>query len=171
MRVESGYVLLAGEGRKPKINCIIIAPVKHAGMAGLAKLLGVPSQGYIGIESSCPSKNFRYHGSDCEYDLQQPRLGSPDWLLPAPTWADAHLTNLALAFCQVCESPEGYQRERQQACKNLIDAVVKHLLWWGNRAVIAPDMWGCCRQRVFLKVGAEGVYIAAIPELKTPPLR
>jgi L-asparaginase II len=160
MRVESGYVL-AGEGRKPNQlhnNC----SGKHAGMLGLAKLLDVPSQGYIGIDHPVQQKISDTMAQMCEYDYSTAPW-SPDGC-SAPTWA-MPLTNLALAFAKFA-SPEGLSAERQQACKTLYDAVVEHPFMVAGTERYCTDMMRVLQQRVFLKVGAEGVYIAAIPELK-----
>lgn len=160
MRVEAGYAL-AGEGRKPNQlhnNC----SGKHAGMLGLAKLLGVPSQGYIDIDHPVQQKISNTMAEMCEYDYSSAPW-SPDGC-SAPTWA-MPLTNLALAFAKFA-SLENLSEERQKACKTLYDAVVKHPFMVAGTDRYCTDMMRILQKRVFLKVGAEGVYIAAIPELK-----
>jgi L-asparaginase II len=160
MRVEAGY-LLAGEGRVPSQlhnNC----SGKHAGMLGLSKLLGVPSQGYIGINHPVQKKIADTMAEMCEYDYSTAPW-SPDGC-SAPTWA-MPLTNLALAFAKFA-SPENLSVVREKACKTLYDAVVKHPFMVAGTDRYCTDMMTVLQKRVFLKVGAEGVYIAAIPELK-----
>jgi L-asparaginase II len=159
-RAEASYAL-AGEGKKPNQlhnNC----SGKHAGMLGLAKLLGVPSQGYIGIDHPVQQKIADTMAEMCEYDYSSAPW-SPDGC-SAPTWA-MPLTNLALAFAKFA-SPENLSEERQKACKTLYDAVVKHPFMVAGTDRYCTDMMTILQKRVFLKVGAEGVYIAAIPELK-----
>ncbi|UTV98971.1 asparaginase [Marinomonas rhizomae] len=160
MRAEAGYVL-AGEGKEPNQlhnNC----SGKHAGMLGLAKLLGVSSEGYIGIDHPVQQKIAGTMADMCEYDYSTAPW-SPDGC-SAPTWA-MPLTNLALAFAKFA-SPDSLSTERQKACKTLYDAVVEYPFMVAGTARYCTDMMRILQKRVFLKVGAEGVYVAAIPELK-----
>lgn len=160
MRAEAGYVL-AGEGKEPNQlhnNC----SGKHAGMLGLAKLLGVSPEGYIGIDHPVQKKIADTMADMCEYDYSTAPW-SPDGC-SAPTWA-MPLTNLALAFAKFA-SPDSLSPGRQKACKTLYDAVVEYPFMVAGTARYCTDMMRILQKRVFLKVGAEGVYIAAIPELK-----
>lgn len=159
-RAEASYAL-AGEGRTPNQlhnNC----SGKHAGMLGLAKLLGTASQGYINIDHPVQQKIADTMAEMCEYDYSTAPW-SPDGC-SAPTWA-MPLTNLALAFATFA-SPENLPEARQKACKTLYDAVVKHPFMVAGTDRYCTDMMTILQKRVFLKVGAEGGYIAAIPELK-----
>lgn len=159
-RAEASYAL-AGEGKQPNQlhnNC----SGKHAGMLGLAKLLGTPLQGYIDIDHPVQQKISNTMAEMCEYDYSTAPW-SPDGC-SAPTWA-MPLTNLALAFAKFA-SPENLPEARQKACKTLYDAVVKHPFMVAGTDRYCTDMMTILQKRVFLKVGAEGVYIAAIPELK-----
>ncbi|MCW4631115.1 MULTISPECIES: asparaginase [Marinomonas] len=159
-RAEASYAL-ASEGKKPNQlhnNC----SGKHAGMLGLAKLLGAPSQGYIGIDHPVQQKIADTMAEMCEYDYSTAPW-SPDGC-SAPTWA-MPLTNLALSFAKFA-CLENLSEARQKACKTLYDAVVKHPFMVAGTDRYCTDMMTILQKRVFLKVGAEGVYIAAIPELK-----
>lgn len=159
-RAEASYAL-AGEGRQPNQlhnNC----SGKHAGMLGLAKLLGTPSQGYISIDHPVQQKIAGTMAEMCEYDYSTAPWSADG--CSAPTWA-MPLTNLALAFAKFA-SPENLPEARQKACKTLYDAVVKHPFMVAGTDRYCTDMMTILQKRVFLKVGAEGVYIAAIPELK-----
>ncbi len=157
---EASYTL-AREGKQPNQlhnNC----SGKHVGMLGLAKLLGASLQGYININHPVQQKIADTMAEMCEYDYS-----IAPWSLDgcsAPTWA-IPLTNLALAFAKFA-CPENVLEKRQKACKNLYDAVVKHPFMVAGTGCYCTDMMTILQKRVFLKVGAEGVYIAAIPELK-----
>lgn len=160
MYAEASYVL-AGKGRTPNQlhnNC----SGKHAGMLGLAKLLNVAPHGYIGIDHPVQQKIADTMAQMCEYDYTTAPW-SPDGC-SAPTWA-MPLTNLALAFAKFA-CPDDLPAARQTACKTLYDAVVKYPFMVAGTERYCTDMMTILQQRVFLKVGAEGVYIAAIPELK-----
>jgi L-asparaginase II len=160
MRAETSYQL-AGEGKTPTQlhnNC----SGKHAGMLGLAKLLGSSPRGYIEVDHPVQQKIASTMAQMCEYDYSTAPW-SPDGC-SAPTWA-MPLTNLALAFAKF-SCPQGLAPERQLACKSLYDAVVKHPFMVAGTERYCTDMMTLLQQRVFLKLGAEGVYVAAIPELK-----
>lgn len=160
MRAETSYQL-AGEGKTPTQlhnNC----SGKHAGMLGLAKLLGSSPSGYIEVDHPVQQKIASTMAQMCEYDYSTAPW-SPDGC-SAPTWA-MPLTNLALGFAKF-SNPEALTSSRQLACKTLYDAVVKHPFMVAGTERYCTNMMTILQQRVFLKVGAEGVYIAAIPELK-----
>jgi len=162
MRVEASYEL-AGEGETPTAlhnNC----SGKHAGMLGLAKLLDISPQGYIGIDHDVQKHIATTMADMCEYDYTNAPW-SPDGC-SAPTWA-MPLTNLALAFAKFAEpSVANLSPARQAACKTLFNAVIKHPFMVAGTQRYCTDMMTILGNKVFLKLGAEGVYIAAIPELK-----
>jgi L-asparaginase II len=160
MYAEASYAL-AGKGNVPNQlhnNC----SGKHAGMLGLAKLLDTAPQGYIGIEHPVQQKIADTMAQMCEYD-HATAPWSPDGC-SAPTWA-MPLTNLALAFAKFA-CPDALPLARQTACKTLYNAVVNHPFMAAGTQRYCTDMMTLLERRVFLKVGAEGVYVAAIPELK-----
>ena len=160
MRAEASYEL-AGKGKTPSQlhnNC----SGKHAGMLGLAKLLGTSPRGYIEVDHPVQQKISATMAQMCEYDYNNAHW-SPDGC-SAPTWA-MPLTNLALAFAKF-SSPDELAPARQKACKTLYDAVVQHPFMVAGTERYCTDMMTTLQQRVFLKLGAEGVYVAAIPELK-----
>ncbi len=160
MHAKTSYAL-AGTGKTPTAlhnNC----SGKHAGMLGLSKMLDVEPKGYIDIAHPVQKTIADTMAQMCEYDYSRAPW-SPDGC-SAPTWA-MPLTNLALAFAKF-SSPESLSVERKIACKTLYDAVVEHPFMVAGTERYCTNMMALLEKRVFLKVGAEGVYIAAIPELK-----
>lgn len=160
MRVESGYQL-AGKGLEPNAlhnNC----SGKHVGMLALAKVLGVSPQGYIDIDHAVQRQIAKTMAEMCEYDYAKASW-SPDGC-SAPTWA-IPLPNLALAFAKFAD-PSSLSTSKQQACKTIFDAVVKHPFMVAGTERYCTEMMQILGDKAFLKVGAEGVYIAAIPSLK-----
>lgn len=160
MKVDAGYEL-ANKGLTPTQlhnNC----SGKHAGMLALAKLLDLPAQGYIDIAHTVQKTIANTMAEMCEYDYSQ-APHSPDGC-SAPTWA-IPLTNCALAFAKFAD-PSALPIKRQQACRTIFNAVVKHPFMVAGTERYCTEMMQILAGKVFLKVGAEGVYIAAIPELK-----
>lgn len=159
-RVEAAYALSAA-GTEPDQrhnNC----SGKHTGMLAHAAMIGVPSAGYIHIDHPIQKRIAQTMSEMCEVDYDTCSW-SPDGC-SAPTWA-IPLDNLALAFAKFAD-PSGLAPVRQRACRTLFDAVVRHPFMVAGTGRYCTNMMGILGEKVFLKVGAEGVYIAAIPELK-----
>ncbi|MBU2864394.1 asparaginase [Reinekea forsetii] len=160
MFVEAGYEL-AGKGETPN-NLHNNCSGKHAGMLGLAKLLNVDSKGYIQVEHDVQQTIADTMGQMCEIDFST-LPHSPDGC-SAPTWA-MPLFNLALGFAKFAD-PSNLSAERQKACRTMFNAVVNNPFMVAGTKRYCTEMMEALGQRVFLKVGAEGVYIAAVPDLK-----
>jgi len=160
LRAETSYQL-AATGVKPDQlhnNC----SGKHAGMLALAKVLDCEPRGYIEVDHPVQKAIAKVMSEMCEYDYTQANW-SPDGC-SAPTWA-IPMRNLALAFAKFA-SPEHLNEARRLACLTLYDAVVKHPFMVAGTERYCTDMMTVLGDKVFLKTGAEGVYVAAIPSLK-----
>jgi L-asparaginase II len=152
---------LSAQQRKPDQrhnNC----SGKHAGMLAHAAMLKVSPEGYVGINHPIQQRIAQAMSEMCEVDYSQ-CAWSPDGC-SAPTWA-IPLDHLGLAFAKFAD-PSALAADRQLACKTLFDAVVKHPFMVAGTGRYCTDMMRLLGDKVFLKVGAEGVYVAAIPELK-----
>ncbi len=160
MRPEASYAL-AGAGLVPN-NLHNNCSGKHAGMLALAKLLNVDHHHYINIDHAVQQEIANTMAQMCEVDFSNAPW-SPDGC-SAPTWA-IPLYNLALGFAKFAE-PTTLTTERRVACETLFQAVVNHPFMVAGTARYCTDMMTLLQKRVFLKVGAEGIYIAAIPDLK-----
>ncbi len=159
-RVDAAYALSA-EGKRPDQrhnNC----SGKHTGMLAHAAMIDAPTQGYIHIDHPVQKRIAQAMAEMCEVDYDS-CAWSPDGC-SAPTWA-IPLDHLGLAFAKFAD-PSNLSPVRQQACKTLYQAVVRHPFMVAGTGRYCTDMMGILGDRVFLKVGAEGVYVAAIPELK-----
>lgn len=135
---------------------------KHAGMLAHAAMMGDAPEGYVGIDHPVQQRIAQAMSEMCEIDYSQCDW-SPDGC-SAPTWA-IPLDHLGLAFAKFAD-PSNLSPERQAACKTLFDAVVKHPFMVAGTGRYCTDMMTILGDKVFLKVGAEGVYVAAIPALK-----
>lgn len=160
MRVEAGYELAHAHSKPDQRhnNC----SGKHAGMLGLAAILGVDAQGYIKPEHPVQQTIVQTMSEICDIDMTT-APASPDGC-SAPTWA-IPLRNLALGFARFGD-PENLSLQRAQACRKLYQACVTNPFMVAGTKRYCSGMMELLGKRVFLKVGAEGVYVAAIPELK-----
>ena len=160
MRVEAGYALAKAQ-QEPN-QCHNNCSGKHAGMLGLASLLEVPHAQYIEEEHPVQQTIRQTMSEMCDIDMAE-APSSPDGC-SAPTWA-IPLKNLALGFARFAD-PSMLDEKRAAACKTLFNAVVNNPFMVAGTNRYCTDMMNALEKRVFLKVGAEGVYIAAIPDLK-----
>jgi len=80
-----------------------------------------------------------------------------------PTYA-VPLQNLAAAFANLV-SGQGLSRERAAAARRLIDACMAEPFLVAGTDRVDTDIMTAGSGRIFIKVGAEGVYCGALPEL------
>lgn len=160
MYAEAAYELARGQAKPDQRhnNC----SGKHAGMLGLANLLEVSAQGYIQQDHPVQLAIRTTMSEICDVDMTDAPV-SPDGC-SAPTWA-IPLKNLAYGFARFAD-PTGLSPERSTACHQLYDAVVENPFMVAGTERYCTRMMNILGKRAFIKVGAEGVYIAAIPELK-----
>lgn len=159
MQPQAAYEL-AATGETPKNghnNC----SGKHAGMLALAAQLGVDPKGYIEIDHPVQQTIAKTIGEMCDVNAEELPV-SPDGC-SAPTWA-MPLANLALGFARFAQ-PEALPTQRAEACRQLFHACVSHPEFVAGRERYCTDMMRILAPDVFLKVGAEGVYVACIPKL------
>ena len=160
MRDEASHQL-AAQGAQPNQlhnNC----SGKHAGMLALARILGESYRGYINIDHPVQQHIAQVMAEMCEVDYSKADW-SPDGC-SAPTWA-IPLTQLALAFAKFAD-PILLAPKRQRACRTIYQAVVDNPFMVAGTERYNTELMEIFGDRIFLKGGAEGVYIAAIPELK-----
>ncbi len=131
---------------------------KHAFMLAFARQLGVDPEGYTRRDHPVQQAIEKAFGEMCGHDLASAPCGIDG--CSVPTWA-LPLRNIALGF-QRLASGEGLDEARAAACRRIIEAVRAHPY------MVAGSKRFCTRlmeavPRAFVKVGAEGVYCAAIP--------
>ncbi|WP_151704717.1 asparaginase [Nitrincola alkalilacustris] len=135
---------------------------KHAGMLALGRHLGCELQGYVSTDHPVQQEIRRCIELCCSTTLQGMPV-APDGCT-APTWAMA-LDRLALGFARFAD-PEQLPESYRVAAARLYQACTKHPFYVAGTQRYCSDVMAELKGRVFLKVGAEGVYIAAVPELK-----
>ncbi len=125
---------------------------KHAGMLALAKHLGAPLHGYVEIDHPVQRAVAASLSHFCGLDVRAAPYGIdgcsvPSWALP--------MHNAAVAFAKLGSSPEpGPQRIIQSARAHpFLIAGTKRFDTKAMQAV----------PRLFIKVGAEGVFCGCIP--------
>lgn len=156
---EKATVDLAWQQRQPDAshnNC----SGKHAGMLAFARHQGWDLRGYV--ETDHPVQQaIRVCIERCfDVDLSHAPI-SPDGC-SAPVWA-MPLHRLALGFARFAD-PSQLPEEYQSAAAPLYNAAVKQPFYVAGTDRYCTQVMTELNGRAFLKVGAEGVYIASIPE-------
>jgi L-asparaginase II len=134
---------------------------KHAGMLALARHMGWDTQGYIEVDHPVQVAIRECIETCCDTQLDGVPM-APDGC-SVPTWA-MPLKNLALGFARFGD-PDQLPGNYQQAAHQLYDAAVSEPMMVAGTGRYCSEVMADLTGRAFLKVGAEGVYIAAIPEL------
>ncbi len=131
---------------------------KHAGMIALAVQLGVEPAGYISVGHAVQQAVKNTIETMCETDLSTAPMGIDG--CSVPTWAFP-LRNMALGFAKLADGPELSETSRA-AADRIVEAVREHPFMVAGTARVCTLLMENV-PRAFVKVGAEGVYCAAIP--------
>lgn len=135
---------------------------KHAGMLALARQWEWDHRGYVKADHPVQQAIRVCIERCCDTDLAHTPL-SPDGCT-APTWA-MPLHRLALGFARFAD-PHRLPTEYLEPARRLYRAAVRQPFYVAGTGRYCTRMMTALNGRAFLKVGAEGVYIAAIPEWK-----
>ena len=150
--------LMASRGEMPdqtRNNC----SGKHAGMLAVAKALGQPTRGYIKPTHAVQQRILGVFEAMCGLDMG----GAPMAVdgCSVPTWG-MPLQNLAYGFARFA-APEDLADTRAEACRRIARAVMENPFYVAGTGRYCTEVMQAL-PNVFLKTGAEGVYIAALPE-------
>ncbi len=134
---------------------------KHSGMLALAKRLGAPTKGYIGVTHPVQQRILGVLEAMTGCDL----TGAPrDYDgCSVPTWA-IPLENLAYAFARF-GNPDDLPDARRDAALRIRKAVLAHPFMVAGTGRYCTEMMELLHGKVFLKTGAEGVFCAAVPAM------
>lgn len=135
---------------------------KHAGMLALAHQKGWDTKGYVQADHpvqqairECIERCFDVDLSDAPVSADG--CSAPVWAMP--------LHRLALGFARFAD-PSRLPAEYQEAARRLYQAAVNEPFYVAGTDRYCTQLMEELNGRAFLKVGAEGVYIASIPEWK-----
>jgi L-asparaginase II len=148
MRAETQQELARTGGAPDQVhnNC----SGKHAGMLALARQLGATTADYVKIEHPVQQAVAKAIATYC--DVKPAKLNWGIDGCSVPTWAFP-LRNMALGFARLTTTPTG---------QRITDAVRKHPFMVAGTARFDTRLMQAL-PRVFVKVGAEGVYCGCIP--------
>ncbi len=134
---------------------------KHAGFLGLARVMGVPTKGYVEPDHPVQQEIRAVMEEMTGASLVADKCGIDGCSIP--TWATP-LSGLARAFACL-GTGEGLEPNRGLAAATLYDACTCHPHMVAGTGRFCTDVIAGFSQRVYVKTGAEGVFCASIPEL------
>ena len=132
---------------------------KHLGMLALAVHNGWPTAGYVDPDHPVQQAVRACFEQCCDVELSQAPL-SPDGCT-APTWA-MPLHRLALGFARFA-APDTLPEAYREGARRLHRAVTTHPFMVAGSNRFCTEAMQALGDQAFLKVGAEGVYVAALP--------
>lgn len=150
LRVEAQHDLVrqAGTAQQVHNNC----SGKHAGMLALARQLGAAPENYVNIDHPVQKAVAGALGRYCDVDVARLTWGIDG--CSVPTWAFP-LRNMALGFARLTA-------ETSVAGQRIVAAVRQHPFMVAGTGGFDTNLMQAV-PRVFVKVGAEGVYCGCIP--------
>lgn len=133
---------------------------KHAGFVAFAKHVGLPVEGYIKFEHPVQREiaSVLEETTKCSHGEENHAIDGcsiPTYTLP--------LSSLATAFARFGVGESVY-KERSRTMIRLRDACMAHPYMVAGKDRVCTQLMEALPGRVFVKVGAEGVYTAALPE-------
>lgn len=159
MRMEAALEL-AGEGRRPSPlhnNC----SGKHAGFLCTCRHLGLDHRGYVGAAHGAQQAVREAMEAVTGATLGSDVCGTDGCSIP--TYA-VPLKNLARGFARMATGA-GLPPERAHAARRLIEACMAEPFFVAGAQRFDTRLMEAASGRVMIKMGAEGVYCGAIPEL------
>ena len=157
-RRKDGCAIAARRGKPVALhnNC----SGKHAAMLAVARHRGWDIAGYV-----APDHPLQQHIAAILHDLTGAHLSDEVCGIDGcsvPTWA-MPLAALAAGFARFATG-HGLSRGRAEAAQRLMTAVFEHPFLVAGTGRFCTEVMQALPGRAFVKVGAEGVYCAALPE-------
>ena len=133
---------------------------KHAGFLGLAKVMGMPTRGYV-LPDHPVQQEIKAVLEQLTGETLTPDICGTDGC-SIPTYATP-LESFARAFA-CFGTGDGLDPERAKAAERIYEACVNEPFMVAGTDRFCTDVMAAFKGRVFVKTGAEGVYCAAFPK-------
>ncbi len=134
---------------------------KHAGFLTLARHLGWPTEGYIGVTHPVQQRVLGVLESLYGLDLTDAPRGIDGCGIPTLA---VPLGNLALAMARLV-APDDQTERRREACARVCRAMAAEPFMVAGSGRFCTRVMDATAGRALVKTGAEGVFAGALPEL------
>ncbi|OUR78785.1 hypothetical protein A9Q83_06165 [Alphaproteobacteria bacterium 46_93_T64] len=151
---------LAAKGLEPTTahnNC----SGKHSGFLATSVHLGEDHRGYINIDHPVQQRIVKVLEDFTELDLSNAPMGIDGCSIPT---LGIPLLNSAMAIAKFA-NPEKLSADRASACRKIQTAIAAHPEMIAGSDRLCTALNRSAKGKVIAKVGAEGVYLAALPTL------
>jgi L-asparaginase II len=136
---------------------------KHTGMLTLARLMKVPTKGYVDVMHPVQQKILGVMSEMCGDNLTPADCGVDGCSAPNPAMP---LEDLARGFARFM-NPATANRARAEACKRIFRAMTAHPDLVAGTGRIDTILMRAAKGKILTKIGGEAVHIAVIPEKDT----
>jgi L-asparaginase II len=134
---------------------------KHAAMLTTALHMAEPTKGYVRIEHACQQRVMGMLEFMCGLDFADIPRGIDGCAIPAFA---IPLGNIALAIARIA-APDALPETRAKAITRIRDAIAAEPYMVAGRKRYCSEVMAVTGKRVMVKTGAEGVFVAALPDL------
>lgn len=134
---------------------------KHTGFLATALHLGENYKGYINLDHPVQRRLVKILEEFTETDLSNAPVGIDGCSIPT---LGIPLVRAALAIAKFA-NPEKLSASRRAACHRIQSAIVNEPAMIAGSDRLCTALNGSAKGKVVAKVGAEGVYLAAFPDL------
>lgn len=136
---------------------------KHTGMLTLCRHLDLPIAGYEGPDHPLQKRIEKTYEDFLSWKLAGAARGIDGCSLPQIA---VPIERMALAIARFGAPDDVFDSARAAACKRMAAAIVAHPFMLAGTGRFCTKALIAARGRAVLKTGAEGVYLAAIPDRK-----
>ena len=135
---------------------------KHAGFLTTALHMNEPTKGYIKLEHPCQQRSIQIINEVCDIDVIQFPIGFDGCSFPVVSMP---IYNLALGMARFA-NPESLPKERKHAIEQLQHAIANNPLMIDGPGRFASDIITATKGSILAKSGAEGSFVAIVPQAK-----
>jgi len=135
---------------------------KHSAMLAFAKHIGANTSDYLRPESPVQKEILRVVSMFSGVPEDEIRMGidgcsAPNFAMP--------LSSMAAAYARLVDPPEEFGADIVNAAKRIVAAKMKYPEYVGGSYRLDTKVMKALPGRIVCKVGAEGVWLAGLPEL------
>ncbi len=134
---------------------------KHAAMLTTALHMAEPTKGYVRLEHACQQRVMGMLEFMCGLDFADIPRGIDGCAIPAFA---IPLGNIALAMARIA-APDALPEMRAKAITRIRDAIAAEPYMVAGRKRYCSEVMAVTGKRVMVKTGAEGVFVAALPDI------
>jgi L-asparaginase II len=150
---------LRARGKEPNVlqnNC----SGKHAGMLGLAKFLGAPTETYDSADNPVQLAIADVISQFSDIALEDISVGVDGCGVPV---FGVTMKAMALMYARLVAPPSQFDDKTRAACERIVAAMTSHPeLIGGTKDRLDTEMMRAAKGSLVSKVGAEGVYTAGV---------